>query len=506
MLGNNDFDTIFAKSLITDCNIFVVANEGGALLDKAHISSFTMTRENECAVSFAPNDTAVLEIINWNTLSADAKYIFSKPTSYGFQNFVWLFFVADNEQTNYGICFAVEKVEVNTKKWRAKITLCSPFRTKIRPVWGDFSLDTYGFDAMPSDVTAFEELQHIAVNTGRGLIIPNYQDYYWNDYDFVDDINRGQVDVTFNKKNILGDIVESEDDNDRSEITFVGIANKTGEELFSETKQPTLTSGVPTLNFTLSYGNKSFIITEAKVYITHSGSDVTNLFTISKYSTRISLYCRSSSLSTGVNYQCIIKGYEVELAKPTTDTYVKSYTWLEGSAGLLETQAKTREYYSHKKYIEFDCRLDPRIEPLDNIFIDNLGVIKIEKVTMTFNGAFKGRLKGRLIQDMTLKAPVITDVGWYPQVDPNSFHFNVKNDNPVTAVVRIVASDGTYEYDFTIQPYTMITITQVNAPNLMSSFMEKADGNLGDDVYCFLYVPTHEWGQSDSSIILEADW
>lgn len=506
MLGNANFDTFFENSLISNCNILVVANKGGTLLDKAHISSFTMSRENECAVSFAPNDTAVLEIINWNTLSADAKNIFSQPTSYGFQNFVWLYFIVNGEQTTYGICFAVEKVEVNTKKWRAKITLCSPFKTKIRPVWGGYPLDIYGFDAMPNDVTAFEQLQHVAVNLGKGLIIPNYQDYYWNDYDFVDDINRGQVDVTYNKLNILGDIVESEDDNDRSEITFVGIANKEGDTLYDETRQPTLVGGVPHLDFTLIYQGKSFVIKEVHVYVTHSGTDVVNLFTITRGSNSIALSCTSSSLSASVNYECVIKGYEVELARPTTDTYVKSYTWLEGSAGLLSAQAKTREYYSHKKYIEFDCRLDPRIEPLDNIFVDNVGVIKIEKVTMQFNGAFKGKLKGRLIQGMKLNAPVVSDVSWQPQTSPNNFSFKIKNNNPVTAVAHIVASGGTHEYEFLIQPYDTITITQDNAPNLMESFFEKADGSLNDDVYCYLYMPVGGvWEQSDNSIILEAD-
>jgi hypothetical protein len=106
---------------------------------------------------------------------------------------------------------------------------------------------------------------------------------------------------------------------------------------------------------------------------------------------------------------------------------------------------------------------------------------------------------------MTLKAPVVTDVGWYPQSSPNSFHFNVKNNNPVTAVIHIVASNETYEYEFLIQPYATLTITQQNAPNLMNSFVEKADSNLGDDVYCFLYVPVGAWGQSNNSIILEAD-
>lgn len=505
MLGNANFDTYLSRNLISNCDVVVYENDSGGtiLLNKEHIASFTMTRENESAVSFAPNDTAIIEVINWNTLSANTKYWLSQPTSYAFQNFVYIRFQVNGELTNEAIFFAVEKVEVDTKKWRGKITLCSPFKLKTQPFWGSYPLDNLGFDALPNDVTAFEHLQHIAVNTAQGLVIPNYQDYYWNDYDFVTDINRKNIDVVYNKLNILEDIVESEDDNDRSNITFLGIVNKEGDTLYNVTKQPTIIADVPQLNFSFNYGGKSFVITSAKVFITHSGSDVTNLFTINRGSNDISLNCRSSSLSTSVNYQCVIKGYEVELARPSTEHYVKSYAWLEGSAGLLSAQAKTREYYSHKKYIEFNCRLDPRIEPLDNVLIDELGIIKIEKVSMTFNGGFRGSLKGRLIRGMQLLDPVLSNL----QYDDNSFSFNIKNDNIEDVILHIYASDGTRHYSFFLGAGDTITITQNNAPNLMQSFEEKAGGSLGDDVYCYFVDDDvrQRWADSDNVIILEAD-
>jgi len=503
MLGNNNFDTFFSQNLISNCNVLVYENDSGGtlLLDREHIANFTMSRENECAVSFAPNDTAVIEVINWNTLSADTKYWFSKATSYGFQNFVCIKFQVNGEQTTYAIYFAVEKVEVDTKKWNGKITLCSPFKTKTSPVWGGYPLDIYGFDAMPNDVTAFEQLQHIAVNLAKGLVIPNFQDYYWNDYYFVD-INKKVIDVQFNTLNLLEDIVESEDSNDRSDIAFLGIANKEGEQLYSETKAPTIIADVPQLDFTFIYQGKSYIITSAKVFITHSGSDVTNLFTITRGSNSISLSSRSSSLAVGVNYVCVIEGYEVELARPTTDYYVKSYVWLEGSAGLLDAQAKTREYYSHTKYVEIKCRLDPRIEPLDNVFVDGLGTIAIEKVDMTFNGGFRGSLKGRLVRGMQLFDPVMTNL----QYDDNSFSFNIKNDNVVDVVLQIYASDRTQHYTFNLMAGEDMTITQNNAPNLMQSFEEKAGGSLEDDVYCyFVNDSQQQWEDSDNTIILEAD-
>ena len=86
MLGNNNFDTFLANNLISNCDVVVYENDSGGtiLLDKEHISSFTMNRENESAVSFAPNDTAIIEVVNWNTLSVNTKYWFSKPCLYSF--------------------------------------------------------------------------------------------------------------------------------------------------------------------------------------------------------------------------------------------------------------------------------------------------------------------------------------------------------------------------------------------------------------------------------------
>ena len=505
MLGNDNFDTFFSNSLISNCNILAYAQEGGLLFDREHIANFTMTRENECALSFVPNDTAVIELIKWDTLDEDVKNFLSKPTSYDFQNFVWLIFQVNGETTTYGICFAVEKIEVNTKKWRAKLTLCSPFRTKTMVIqnWGYDDFDTF-----PNQATNFEALQHEAVNLGKGLIIRNDQDYYWNDFGFVDDINRFIVDVYFNDKNVIEDIVESEDENDRSGITFVGIKPKTETTLYMETKAPEWDFWHEhlELSFSFNFEGKQYVASTITVTITHAGSDVTNLFDIVKYNDHILVKNKSGASLSQVNYVLEIKGYEAELDEPTTENYVKSLTWVTGSQGLADAQAKTREYYSHKKYIEFSCRLDPRIEPLDNIFIYGVGVIKVEKVTMRFNGAFKGNIKGRLLQDMTLKAPVVSDVGWYPQSSPNSFHFNITNNNPTDVLVHIVASDGSYEYEFPIPKYETLTVTQVNAPNLMGSFDEKAQQNLNDAVYCFFRVPVGEWERSDNSIILEEDW
>ena len=499
MLGNNNYNTYFLNKLIQNCNVLVYANEFGLLFDKENIVSLTMTRENQCALSFAPNDNVVIEVIDWNGLSAETRYWFQNPTSYEWQNFVWLFFEVNSDMTTYGICFAVEKVEVNTKKNRAKITLCSPFRTKTSLI-NNFGYDDT-FDTFPVSATTFEANQHTAVNLGKGLIIPNYQDYYWFDYDLVD-INRNTIDVYFDELNITGDIIESEDEYDRSEIVFCGIKPKTEDTLYTETKAPEWDFWHEHLQlyFTPFYfEGKQYVASNVKVQITHSGNDVTSQFDIHKYNDRISVNSKSgASLAEGVNYVLTIKGYEAELDEPSSQNYVKSYTWVTGSQGLADAQALTREYYSHKKYIEFDCRLDPRIEPLDNIYIANLGVVKVEKVTMKFNGAFNGKIKGRLIQDTKLIAPVISDL-WNSNV---AFRFTVENKNPVAVNINVQYSGG--EYTALLMANSSRTITQNDMPNLLDSFIAKDMSSLNDAVEaCF--PATTDFAQSSYVTILERD-
>ena len=121
---------------------------------------------------------------------------------------------------------------------------------------------------------------------------------------------------------------------------------------------------------------------------------------------------------------------------------------------------------------------------------------------MTFNGGFKGSLKGRLL-GMKLVDPVLSNL----QYDDNSFSFKIKNDNIEDVVLHIYASGVSQHYSFFIEAGNTITITQNEAPNLMQSFEEKAGGSLEDDVYCYFEDDDtrHVWENSDNTIILEAD-
>lgn len=505
MLGNSNFNTYFSKNFIYDCNVIVSANEGGMLFDKEHIASMTMTRENECALSFAPNDTVVIDVIKWNTLSQEIRDYLTTPTSYAWQNFVWLFFEVNGDSTTYGIVFAVEKVEVNTKKWHAKLTLCSPFKTKTGLTWG-WLLSPYGFDTFPNGTTSFEALQHTAVNLGKGMVIPNYQDYYWNDYDFID-LDRSIVDLTLNTLNITSDIVESEDENDRSDIEFVGIKAQTPDTLYTQTKAPTTDYwGNLVLNFdTFNFEGKSYVISAVRVNITHAGTDVTSQFNVGIYSNQVSVTSKSGASLSSVNYVLTIEGYEAELDEPQNENYAKSYVWVTGSQGLTDAQAKTRAYYSNKKYIDFDCRLDPRIEPLDNIFVSGVGTIKVEKVTMKFNGGFSGHIRGRLIDDADIikprmtPNPLVMDEDYGYSGGNTFFSFTIHNDNAFAVTLNLSYSQGIETR--TIQANSSITLTQNNASRLSESFYAKWVSDLQESIVAYFTAPNHD--TSASIVVLE---
>ena len=87
-----------------------------------------------------------------------------------------------------------------------------------------------------------------------------------------------------------------------------------------------------------------------------------------------------------------------------------SLCYLYGRTPLLNARNQTRSFYAHKSKVELSCRIDPRIEPLDNVAIPNVGVVKVEKVTLKYNGGFKGSIRGRLVRNMLedIAKPTVT--------------------------------------------------------------------------------------------------
>ena len=133
MLGNNNFNTYFKSNLIADCDVLIYNNlTSNLVLNRDNIKSFTMSRENDCALAFAPCDKVVIEIIGWNDLSAEAKECLSTPTVSSDDNYVWVQFQVERDVTDYCIPFIVQQCDIDIKNNNAKSIKREPTKKAIK--------------------------------------------------------------------------------------------------------------------------------------------------------------------------------------------------------------------------------------------------------------------------------------------------------------------------------------------------------------------------------------
>ena len=429
-LGGGNYDTYMAQTVIKNCDVRLYQNQNTStyFLNKTRIVSFRMERSNEGIVSNAPNDNMVIEIINWNSLGATYKTLMTTRGSY-----IKVGFVMENVATTYKIVQCVKECKIDKRKNRATLTLCSPFafmtgnnfiaevKYNVFAIAGGTEISAENFDSFPlrSLTTFFEGVQLTAMSLGRGVKVPNrttsevyppahtqtYPPYNLGDYYSLIDLSTTNTTITLDEMNITSVIQESEDDNDRSNIKFYGLQSGTAEQFVS---QYAVYSSFP---YEVSIDLNQFpqkVITSFLIH-GHNGQpiiDISNFYyRVSNNSVFFSL--KNASIEPpyqGSGYYFNLIGYDAkELDRSVLDNETEPYvfltTLLNGGTKIATAQSRTRAYYSHKTFIEFDCRFDPRIEPLDNIYIAGVGTIKVEKISMTFNGAFKGHIRGRLVKN-----------------------------------------------------------------------------------------------------------
>ena len=493
MLGNSNIDKCYSNELITSCGFTLWAMDAtipdgnDRLLKTENISSFSMSRSNECALSLAPNDKMIINIIDWKSLNDDRKNYLTNPTTRTNNKWVFAEFIVDNNATSYVICFAIQKCEIDEENNTAKLTLCSPLQIMCKNSVSGLVLRTYGFDSFPTKVTDFELAQNTAVNTGKGLkIVSQYNSYSYSRYTLVD-MNDNTAVVGFSRKNITSKIKKYKDENDRSNIEFVGLKVGNPVLLYTESETPEWDYQLGDWKVVFNnfkFFDKQYVVTSIEVWETVQGSpdtDVTSRFqTFNSQGIAGASSIPSTHPTANRTYVLKVYGYEAELDTPTADNFVSSYVYLTGNAGLATAQTATRTYYSNLDYYEFDCRLDPRIEPLDNIYVDGVGVIKVEQLTMNYNGAFKGHIKGRKVGDLSPLSPVVSS-GFTSTY--YTFSFTLTNPNSVDVKAKIYnEATNTYIY-IPISANSSVTVTHANYPSLLSAIQRARRGTLSNPIY-----------------------
>lgn len=496
MLGNNNFNTYFKSNLIADCDVLIYNNlTSNLVLNRDNIKSFTMSRENDCALAFAPCDKVVIEIIGWNDLSAEAKECLSTPTVSSDDNYVWVQFQVERDVTDYCIPFIVQQCDIDIKNNNAKVILASPFMlfTDVTP---NIILNSYNFNSFPPNLTLFEALQTIAVNTGQGLRIVSSAMDNPRDNEFVD-MNSNAPSVAVDEINIVKDPVISIDD-DKSDIEFVGLKTGTPDILYSENKRPTQEGQYYTLDFTFNFEGKQYAISTVRV-TDNGGNDVTNLFDIYLYPDRLYVASKYQAPIIDYPYGILVEGIPAELEQPTTDKYVKAYAWLSTNTAMLNARNATRNFYAHRQLIEFDCRLDPRIEPLDNVAVPHVGVVKVSKVSMKFNGAFNGTIRGRVVKD--LHDDIARPTCVFTITSANDWSAVLTNPNPFPAHM-VFETNNSVEFEIDMEGNSSIVLNSENASALDGTV---SDYYLHQLVYdLVVYAQNSDYGaDSEDTVALE---
>ena len=320
MLGNDNFIGYFSNNLIRDCDVRIHNQlTGNLVLNKDHIKSFSLIRENSGALDISPSDKVVIEIIGWQELidslvDPDDKTCFDTPTVISDDNFLWIYFYVEHDITDYGIPCAIQKCEVDVKKDNAKLTLVSPFQLFTTPDV-NILINDYNFVAFPQNLTWFEVLQTIAINTAKGLKILSSNMDNPIDNDFVD-LNSNAPSVAIEKINILEEPIISRAE-DLSDIEFIGLKSGTPEVIYSETKRPTESGGYYEVDFTFDMEGKNYAI--STVVVTQQGNDVSYLFDFFFYTNRIYVKSKYHAELIDYNYGIAVYGIEAELVQPQTD-------------------------------------------------------------------------------------------------------------------------------------------------------------------------------------------
>lgn len=500
------FNTYLRRNVITNCDVRVYQNtaNSGYFLDRTNIASFRMERHNDGVVANAPNDSATIEIVRWSSLGSTYRTILSTRGAY-----VKVGFAIENVVTTYKMVMCVKDCKVDKRRNMATVTLVSPFdfmtgNNFVAEVAYDvLNMSTYqevtanNYDSYPlrSQTTFFEGAQFEALSKGQAIVAtnvqssqayplpnssPTYPPFNQANYYTLKSLTSTTITYVVEEINILSDISDSIDENDRSEITFYGLVAKEEGTITSE-GQYGYSGQMCEYTFKL---DKQYVITNVKV-TAGMGADMTSLF-YWRVSNNSVFFITKQPLSDTYYFYFAVFGYEAEQVDSVTalddntQPYVFLPTYVSSNAKLTTAQSNTRSYYSNKTYIEFDCRLDPRVEPMDNIYVANVGTIRVESVSMDYQGSFRGHIKGRKIAEpITLQPVSVTSLSY----GANTYSLSVSNPNSRAVTVYAVTDDGAEISLGYVGGNSSSTFTEIVASGLLpyihSAFMQ----NLTTNVY-----------------------
>lgn len=497
MLVQDQFDIELNKTAIENCDVQVYSAGyfPTLLFDKTIIKSFKMKRINLGVWSSVPQEETIIEIDGWNTLSTATKNQLKPATNIRFSFGINGYYTTRIDQI-------VDSVTVDSNddnKATIKCKYVGFLNWELQSIGYQRLTGAYNYRTYPNNITRFAEHQYVALANGYGLKANGFT---------ILSVNYVQIDLgncniagDFKPKNIFGKIKKYDDLPDKRQIEVKGVVGTTSvTTLYDEDLTPQFNTPI---NFNLGKQNyvDSFVV-KALVngtWITLSSSTDYGYWK-SNLGLEVTVFLNSTT-QNATKFHVTIYGYYVTVENSTADKVISDYLHLNTQTSALEqSQIKFRRYYSYNKFYEFDCRIDPRIEPQDCIYVDGIGCLRVEETQLTFNGSFKGHIKARLVkeEDEVLLPIEVTD-NWAHS--DGTFHFAITNPNPFTVTVHIVYSSGVLTKE--LAPHAGWDCNKIRYPELGDSASAYADGSLEHDVYCYCVDDAGYFDDSDATMIWE---
>lgn len=473
------WENYFKQAVISNCNVSLYVGDNATIFGtKDNIVNFKITSRNSYVCEELPSDDCSFELINWSQLPNTTKKELQTKNKIVYIRYT----VQGTTTTLFEKIVYIKDCVVDRKEFSAKITCRSYFQDLTRVTLGQ--ANWVGVPALLTpDMTEGEFIQLSALVQRRAVYINrDYNGVFkFKDYDPTTVLGN------FDEKNIIDDYQFNFDDERKKNISIFGYKRTSNYKTLYTTTVTTTSA-----NYEFRYTpEKMEDVTQAVI----RQGGVSRAMSVSQYTKYKS--CHTTNAPIG---QCEIEilGYEVALddVPTSTDYYISTYAFLDGYQGNAQTMY--RNYYKNNRFIEFDCRVDPTLEPLDIIetIIDGTKYrLVLEEVTINFNGGFTGHIKGRIIA-VLYEAPVIEDLSVRDGV------FDIVNNNDVAVSVVITYSGGTITLPIPANS-TLHCDISTNVSQLYESFYSKDIGVLRSDVTC--HFEATDYISSDNTIILEAD-
>ncbi len=516
------WENLFKNSEIKNCDVILkpIASEILPTFNKTNIKSISTTLRNNFVLFEYPTEQTKIEIQDWSNIDDDWRNYLSTTG-----NILKIFYVVNGVQTIGARVCAITGVEVDYSEYNATLTCTSYFETLnfkkgvlktntnmpkntqailenfIKPYNNQFfgenselqkdsGLNYFNIFSLTSLKNNAELLENIYVGTGGSGRF--YYDGTNGNAKYVlelKEFDRSATSVNLDSINVrqYANITRGEKPSSIvvQELSF-GETSEYTIEMVAEYPQ------VSTYRVHLSYPSNQTNLQDFLIEFQGGG---TNTPTYTSDGTLGFIVNNDITLETENHqtippYSTIKITYKAnEVIEPSGDTNenavsIKSMLthWLTAPAQSSKILSNATSYLSNTDILDMECRIDPTLEPLDLVRIGS-NYISLEEVQINFNGGFSGKLKGRIIGQISTISWLDYDVIFY--INPAKCDFVFRNTSNTAKTFTFVCGD--WQEEITINANSTKTLSS-NDYEWIDTFMYQLSRNqFSKDINAYVF-------------------